>query len=92
MALPILPNFGASIDRFDWYQRIAPDYRYETPGESSFTAKKFPMLEISTDMTGKSVLDIGCSEGIFARETEHRGARRIIRIYTTTGRSDKNAY
>ena len=91
MASPISPDFRARIDHFDWYQRIPLGDGYETPGEDTFTAQKLPMLEMPTDLTGKSVLDIGCSEGFFAREAEHRGATRIVGIDTAPGLACKNA-
>ncbi len=91
MALPISSDFRARIDHFDWYQRIPLGDGYETPGEDTFTAQKLPMLDIPTDLTGKSVLDIGCSEGFFAREAEQRGASRIVGIDTAPHLSDKNA-
>jgi SAM-dependent methyltransferase len=91
MASPISPDFRARIDQFDWYQRIPLGDGYETPGEDTFTAQKLPMLGIPANLTGKSVLDIGCSEGFFAREAEHRGASRIVGIDTAPGLSAKNA-
>jgi tRNA (mo5U34)-methyltransferase len=91
MASPILPDFRTRIDQFDWYQRIPLGNGYETPGEDTVTAQKLPMLKIPANLTGKSVLDIGCSEGFFARETEHRGASRIVGIDNAPGLYDKNA-
>ena len=90
MASPISPDYRARIDQFDWYQRIPLGEGYETPGEDRFTAPKLPMLEMPTDLTGKSVLDIGCSEGFFAREAEERGATRIVGIDTAPGLLEKN--
>jgi tRNA (mo5U34)-methyltransferase len=91
MTSPISPDFRARIDQFDWYQRIPLGDGYETPGEDTFTTQKLSMLEIPADLTGKSVLDIGCSEGFFAREVERRGASHIVGIDTAPGLSDKNA-
>ena len=39
-----------------------------------------------SDLTGKSVLDIGCSEGFFCRQVAKRGARRVVGIDTGLGR------
>jgi len=64
---------------------------YEIPVEDTFTAPKLPKLEISTDLTGKSVLDIGYSGGFFAREVEGRGATWIVGKDTTPGLADTNA-
>jgi tRNA (mo5U34)-methyltransferase len=90
MASPISPDYCARIDQFEWYQRIPLGEGYETPGEDRYTAPKLPMLEMPTDLTGKSVLDIGCSEGFFAREAEERGATRIVGIDTAPGLVEKN--
>ena len=52
---------------------------------------KLPKLEFPTDQTGKSVLDIGCSEGFFALAVEGRGATRIVGKDTAPGLADTNA-
>jgi SAM-dependent methyltransferase len=57
------------------YQRIELPYGLHTEGrDRTATAKQiFP-----EDMTGKSVLDIGCSHGFFCFEAARRGATRVL--------------
>jgi len=74
------PELRARIDRFDWYQRIPLGDDYATPGEDTYTTQKLSMLQMPADLSGKSVLDIGCSEGFFCFEAERRHAARIVGI------------
>lgn len=57
------------------YQRIELPYGFATRGtDRSATARQiFP-----DDMTGKSVLDLGCSHGFFCFEAARRGATRVL--------------
>ena len=59
------------------YQRIELPYGLSTPGtDRSSTARKiFP-----TDMTGKSVLDLGSKYGYFCFEALKRGASRVVGV------------
>jgi tRNA (mo5U34)-methyltransferase len=75
----------AEAERLRWYHclRLTPDYT--TPGLSGLsldmpgweTAYQFPS---SKDLRGKSLLDIGTMNGIFAFEAERRGASRVLAI------------
>ena len=47
-----------------------------TPGYP--TQRKLRRLGLPDDLTGKSVLDVGCSDGFFAFECEKRGASRVV--------------
>jgi tRNA (mo5U34)-methyltransferase len=47
-----------------------------TPGGP--TRRVLRRLGLPEDMTGKSALDIGCSDGFFAFECEKRGASRVV--------------
>ncbi len=40
---------------------------------------------LPTDMTGKSVLDIGCNAGFYSFEMKRRGAERVVGVDTDTG-------
>jgi tRNA (mo5U34)-methyltransferase len=40
---------------------------------------------IPQDLSGRSVLDIGCGDGLYAMETKRRGAARVVAIDTSEG-------
>jgi len=68
----------------DWFHnmdlkgvRTAPDhFLYDYP------ANKFARFEhaIPADLTGKSVLDIGCNAGFYSLEMKRRGADRVLGV------------
>jgi 2-polyprenyl-3-methyl-5-hydroxy-6-metoxy-1,4-benzoquinol methylase len=69
------------IGRHDWYQSIDLGNGIATPGETGdATRAKLEMMDLPEDMTGMSVLDIGCNEGFFAFEAWRRGARRVLAL------------
>lgn len=57
------------------YQRIDLPFGLKTPGvdRRSTFEKIFP-----PDLTGKTVLDLGCNHGFFCFEALRRGARRVV--------------
>ena len=84
-------DFSARIAQFDWYQQIPLGNGQLTPGEDNFTESKLPMLQLPEGLSGRSVLDIGCSEGFFGREAERRGAARVLGIDKADHLVEKNA-
>lgn len=73
------PDIEAFIDgtEFSGYQRITlPDGRVIPGRDRSPTAD----LIFESDLTGKSVLDVGCFYGFFLHEALRRGARRAVGI------------
>lgn len=64
-----------------WYQSIELGEGLITPGETGeATRHKLEMMDLPSDMSGMSVLDIGCNEGFFAFESERRGAGRVMAL------------
>ena len=89
MTKSLSPEFRARVENLDWYQRIPLDANYLTPGEDTFTEQKLPMLRFPENLSGRSVLDIGCSEGFFLLEAERRGAARIVGMDSAAGITEK---
>lgn len=63
----------------NWRHRITLPGGIVTPGSQD------PMLNpgylaLPDDLTGKTVLDIGCSDGFFSFESERRGASRVVAV------------
>jgi tRNA (mo5U34)-methyltransferase len=63
-----------------WFQRLELDAGLVTPGWNDPRTEKLPYFGLPEDLTGKRVLDIGCSEGFFAFEAERRGAKEVVAI------------
>lgn len=69
----------AAIDRVPrWRHTIEVAPGITTPGGP--THRVLRRIGLPTDLAGKSVLDIGCSDGFFAFECEKRGAARVVAI------------
>jgi 2-polyprenyl-3-methyl-5-hydroxy-6-metoxy-1,4-benzoquinol methylase len=78
------------IARHHWYQTIDLGDGVSTPGETKdATANKLAMMNLPDDLSGRSVLDIGCNEGFFAFECERRGASPVIAIDKSPAARDK---
>lgn len=65
------------------YQVSSPDADSDYQGVSE---KKWDALPMPLTMQGKSVLDIGCSEGFFARQCAGRGASPVVAVDGSLGR------
>lgn len=64
------------LDHPFWYHRIDLGDGFYTPGYVD--AHKFDELQLPVDLDGKSVLDIGSYNGLFAFEAERRGADHVL--------------
>jgi tRNA (mo5U34)-methyltransferase len=58
--------------------RLADDFC--TPGRESLAFEAWRISFLPKDLTGKSVLDIGCNDGLYSFECERRGASRVLAI------------
>lgn len=69
-----------------WYHSIELRPGIITPGIVS--GDVLPFYQIPPDLSGKTVLDIGCWDGFFAFECERRGAKRVVAadIWENSGR------
>lgn len=64
------------LDHPFWYHRIDLGDGFYTPG--FVDAHKYHELGLPDDLSGKSVLDIGSFNGLFAFEAERRGADYVL--------------
>ncbi len=71
----------AEIQNHDWYQSIPLGDGITTDGETGTSeADKLAMMSLPDDLTGSSILDIGCNEGFYSFELESRGASPILAV------------
>jgi tRNA (mo5U34)-methyltransferase len=67
----------AAIRKHDWYHSIELRPGIVTPGRAA-ERNVLPYLGLPDDLSGVSVLDIGCWDGFFSFECERRGAKRVV--------------
>lgn len=76
-----------AVRGYDWYHSIELRPGIVTPGRAA-ERNVLSFLGIPGDLSGKTVLDIGCWDGFFSFECERRGAKRVVAtdIWETLGR------
>jgi len=78
---PASESIQEQIAKYNWYQSIELKDGIVTPGETGLASQnKLAMMNLPQELSGKSVLDIGCNEGFFSFEAERRGATRVVAI------------
>lgn len=71
----------AAVAKYQWYHNIDLGQGVVTPGHSFFHIWDFIRANMARiDFKGKSVIDIGCRDGMFALEAEKMGARQVVAI------------
>jgi SAM-dependent methyltransferase len=65
------------IQRHKYYQSVNG---YKDPLGQGESLNKWEAMQMPLDLTGKSVLDIGCAEGFFCLKSAERGAQRIVGV------------
>ena len=65
-----------------WYHSIPLGKGVFTPGKRSYAhlLEKLNMMQLPDDLTGCSLLDIGCNEGFYAIEAWRRGASPVLGV------------
>ncbi len=68
------------IGQYRWYHSIPLGDGVFTPGKRSYAhlTEKLDMMKLPDDLTGCSLLDIGCNEGFYAIEAWRRGASPVL--------------
>ena len=78
---PVSESIQEQIAKYHWYQSIELGEGIVTPGETGASSQnKLAMMNLPMDLSGKTVLDIGCNEGFFSFEAERRGAAKVVAI------------
>lgn len=67
----------AAVEQLRWYHTIDLGSGVVTRGIDN-TPARLPLLKLPTDLSGRSVLDIGAWDGFFSFEAERRGAKRVV--------------
>ncbi len=62
-----------------WRHRIELPFGVVTPGQQDHSGM-IDCLGMPSDLTGKTVLDIGCSDGLWSFEAESRGSKRVLAV------------
>lgn len=83
--LPLVPSplRNRYVRRHSTYQGFGETTIGDQQGVS---LKKWEAMKMPSKLTGKSVLDIGCSEGFFSHQCAMRGAFPVLGIDTGLGR------
>jgi SAM-dependent methyltransferase len=75
-------EISVNISRYSWYHQIEVAPGVVTPGDSTVVAVQRPFMDLlrEQNLAGKSVLDIGCRDGLFSFEAEKMGAANVLGI------------
>src|SRR5271156_353136 len=77
-----------------WWHRIDLGHGIVTPGPDN-SPRKLAGLHLPTDLSGKTVIDIGAWDGFFSFECERRGAKVLATddfCWTGPGIQDKGGF
>ena len=58
----------------------------EVGNHQGLSIRKWEAMQMPSDLKGKSVVDIGCSEGFFSQECAKRGAAPVLGVDSSLGR------
>jgi len=78
----------AWVDSEDWYQTIPVMDGVATKG-SVDSLGRLKLIDLPADLSGRSVLDIGCNSGMYCFEAAARGAERVVGIDINERRLDQ---
>jgi SAM-dependent methyltransferase len=71
---------GAIISMSAQYDDIAEQYRQATESPLRTYVESYTLEQRVGDVRGKSILDLGCGEGFFARRFRQLGASRVVGV------------
>ena len=67
-----------AIKDYFWWHSIELRPGITTPGVSGDNRRCLPLYALPEDLTGRTVLDVGCWDGFFSFACEARGAERVV--------------
>lgn len=70
-------QLASEMRSINWFHTIDLGGGLMTPGKDP-SGQKLATLDFPTDLSGKTVLDIGAWDGFFSFEAERRGASRVL--------------
>jgi tRNA (mo5U34)-methyltransferase len=70
----------AQAERIAWYHTIDLGQGVVTRGIDPDPGARARAYRLPTDLSGKTVLDVGAWDGFFSFEAERRGARRVLAV------------
>ncbi|HEY1633823.1 MAG TPA: methyltransferase domain-containing protein [Acidimicrobiales bacterium] len=62
------------------YDRIAPDYQESKLLPFRLHVEEYTTFRLLPELTGRSVVDLACGEGIYTRKLMQRGATRVVGV------------
>lgn len=75
------PELEEAVAKYQWYHNLELPYGVITPGHGFFHIWDFIRANMARiDFKGKSVIDIGCRDGMFALEAEKMGSSRVLAV------------
>jgi tRNA (mo5U34)-methyltransferase len=83
-----LEELRAAVRAIQWAHRIDLGHGVTTPGEWD-TARTLRRLDLPEDLTGQTVLDVGCWDGFYSFAAERRGAKRVLATDSFVWRSGR---
>ena len=63
-----------------YYDTIAQQYQQVHASPRSLYINTYTYLHLLGELTGKSILDLGCGEGFYTRQFSHEGATRVVGV------------
>ena len=63
-----------------YYDTIAQQYQQVHESPRNLYINAYTYLNLLGELTGKSILDLGCGEGFYARQFSHAGATRVVGV------------
>jgi putative peptidoglycan lipid II flippase len=84
-AAPWIPSgIRARFLQRHWYYQTVEEHQAET--SQGLSGNKWAAMQMPHDLSGKSIIDIGCSEGFFCRKCVEQGANLVFGIDSGPGR------